>query len=346
MQLVKLLKQISINSIDDSKMVSLQDIEKAKKAIEIFVKQTPLIHSQFLSDFCGGATYLKLENLQVTHSFKIRGAFNRMLHLSKSERSRGIITASAGNHAQAVAFAAEKLNFPAKIVVPTTTPRVKIDRIKGRSVELVLYGDIYDEAEQKAKELAKKENLAYISPYNDEWIIAGHGTIGLEILEALPSVDSVIVPIGGGGLISGVSIALKGVKPKVQVLGVQSEASPVMHESLKAGRIIDVEMHESIAEGLFGGIEKRSITFKLVQKYVDDIVLVREETIKKAIYLLWEKERQVVEGSGAAAIAPIIEKKALFTGKTTVAVITGGNIEDELFQRILTSEANMHLKPS
>jgi len=327
-------------------MINLQDIKNARKATEIFVKQTPLIHSQFLSDLCGGATYLRLENLQVTNSFTIRGVLNRMLHLSNSERRRGIVTASAGNHAQAVAFAAEKLNFPAKIVVPRTTPRIKIDRIKGRSVELVLYGNIYDEAEQKAKELAEKENLAYISPYNDEWIIAGHGTIGLEILDVLPSVDSVIVPIGGGGLISGVSIALKAVKPKVRVLGVQSESSPVMYESMKAGRIVDVEMRESIAEGLFGGIEKGSITFRLVQKYVDNIVLVREETIKKAIYLLWEKEKQVVEGSGAAAIAPIIESTPLFTDKTTVAVITGGNIEDELLQGILTSEANKQPKPS
>lgn len=285
---------------------------------------------------------MKLENLQVTNSFKVRGVFNRMLHLSDSEKNRGIVTASAGNHAQAVAFAAEKLNFQAKIVVPRTTPRVKIDRIQGRGVELVLHGDIYDEAEQKAKELAEKEKLAYISPYNDEWIIAGHGTIGLEILEVLPSVDSVIVPIGGGGLISGVSIALKGVKPEVKIIGVQSEASPVMYESLKAGRIVDVEMRESIAEGLFGGIEKNSMTFGLVKKYVDNIVLVREETIRKAVYLLWDKERQVVEGSGAAAIAPIIEDKSIFKGKTTVAVITGGNIEDELFQGILASEARKH----
>lgn len=327
-------------------MISLLDIKNARKATEIFVKQTPVVRSQFLSNLCEGATYLKLENLQVTNSFKVRGVFNRMLHLSDSEKNRGIVTASAGNHAQAVAFAAEKLNFHAKIVVPRTTPRVKIDRIHGRGVELVLYGDIYDEAEQKAKELAEKENLAYISPYNDEWIIAGHGTIGLEVLEVLPSVDSVIVPIGGGGLISGVSIALKGVKPKVKVIGVQSEASPVMYESAKAGKIVDVEMRESIAEGLFGGIEKNSITFGLVKKYVDNIVLVREETIKKAIYLLWDKERQVVEGSGAAAVAPMIEHKSLFKGKTTVAVITGGNIEDELFQGILASEARRHQRSS
>lgn len=320
-------------------MVDLQDIRNAREAIGIFVKQTPLTHSHFFSDFCRGEVYLKLENLQVTNSFKIRGALNRMSHLSAEEKSRGIITASAGNHAQAVAFAAQKLNFSAKIVLPKNTPKIKIDKIKRYNVELILYGDIYDEAEEKAKELAKKERLKYISPYNDELIIAGHGTIGLEILETLPNVDVVIVPVGGGGLISGISIAIKSIKPSVQIIGVQSEASPVMYESLKAGKIVDVEMRESIAEGLFGGIEKGSVTFNLVQKHVDDLLLVKEETIKKAIYLLWTREKQVVEGSGAAAIAPMIENKDLFAGKTTVAVITGGNIEDKLFQEILASES-------
>jgi len=320
-------------------MVDLQDIRNAREAIGIFVKQTPLAHSHFFSDLCRGEVYLKLENLQVTNSFKIRGALNRMLHLSAEEKSRGIITASAGNHAQAVAFAAQKLNFSAKIVLPKNTPRIKIDKIRKYDVELILYGDIYDEAEEKAKELARKERLKYISPYNDELIIAGHGTIGLEILETLPNVDVVIVPVGGGGLISGISIATKSIKPSVQIIGVQSEASPVMYESLKAGKIVDVEMRESIAEGLFGGIEKGSITFNLVQKYVDDLLLVKEETIKKAIYLLWTREKQVVEGSGAAAIALMIENKDLFAGKTTVAVITGGNIEDKLFQEILASES-------
>jgi threonine dehydratase len=281
---------------------------------------------------------LKLENLQVTNSFKVRGAFNRLLHLSLEEKTRGIITASAGNHGQAVAYAARKLNFPAKIVVPKTTPKIKIDGIKKYGVGLVLFGDIYDEAEQKAKDLAREDGLVFVSPYNDELTIAGHGTIGLEIIEALPDVDTVMVPVGGGGLISAISIAVKSIKPNVQIIGVQSEASPVMYESLKAGKIVDAQMTESIAEGLSGGIEKGSITFKIVQEYVDKVLLVREETIRRAVYLLWDREKQVTEGSGAAAIAPIIEKKNLFGGKTVVAVITGGNIEAKLFQSILASE--------
>jgi threonine dehydratase len=319
-------------------MISLQAIRDAREAIGPFVESTPLVRSQFLSNLCGCSVFLKLENLQITNSFKIRGAFNRLLNLSLEEKTRGIITASAGNHGQAVAYAARKLNFPAKIVVPKTTPKIKIDGIKKYGVGLVLFGDIYDEAEQKAKDLARKDGLVFVSPYNDELTIAGHGTIGLEIIEALPNVDTVIVPVGGGGLISGISIAIKSAKSNVQIIGVQSEASPVMYESLKAGKIVDARKTKSIAEGLSGGIEKGSITFKIVQEYVDKVLLVREETIRRAVYLLWDSEKQVTEGSGAAAIAPIIEKKSLFGGKTVVAVITGGNIEAKLFQSILASE--------
>jgi threonine dehydratase len=319
-------------------MISLQAIRDARNAIMPFVKPTPLMRSQFLSNLCGCNLFLKLENLQITNSFKIRGAFNKLLHLSAEEKTKGIITASAGNHGQAVAFAAQKLNYPARIVVPKTTPKIKIDGIKKYGAGLVLFGDIYDKAEQKAKDLARKDGCAYISPYDDELIIAGHGTIGLEIIEALPSVDMVIVPVGGGGLISGISVALKSIKPSVQVIGVQSEASPVMYESLKVGTIVDAQKTATIAEGLSGGIEEGSITFEIVQKWVDGVLLVKEETIRHAVYLLWTHEKQVAEGSGAAAIAPIIENKALFRDKTVVSVVTGGNIDDDLFTTILASE--------
>lgn len=325
-----------MNFIADA-MISLRKIQDARKAIAPFVKSTPLVRSQFLSNLCNGDVLLKLENLQITNSFKIRGAFSRLLHLSAEERM-GIITASAGNHGQAVAYAARKLNFSARIVVPKTTPKAKIEGIKKYDADLVLFGDIYDEAEQKAKELARKDGRTYISPYDDELIIAGHGTIGLEIIEALPNVDAVIVPVGGGGLVSGISIAIKSIKPNVQIIGVQSEASPVMYESLKAGKIVKARKAETIAEGLSGGIEKGSMTFKIAQEYVDEVVLVREETIRRAVYLLWAYEKQVTEGSGAAAIAPIMENKSKFTGKTVVAVITGGNIDVKLFRSILASE--------
>jgi threonine dehydratase len=319
-------------------VVTLENIQDARKAIAPFIKCTPLVQSQFLSTSCGCPMFLKLENLQITSSFKPRGVFNKLLHLSAEEKNKGIITASAGNHGEAVAFAAQKLNHYARVVVPRTTPKIKIDGIKKYGADLVLFGETYDEAERKAKELAREDGCTYVSPYNDEFIIAGHGTIGLEILEALPDVDAVMVPLGGGGLISGISIAVKSMKPDVQVIGVQSKASPVMYESLKAGKIVAVEKSEtkSIAEGLSGNIGP--ITFAIVQKYVDKIVLVKEETLRHAVFLLWNYDKQVVEGSGAAAVAPVMENKPLFKDKIVIAVVTGGNIDSDLFQSILATE--------
>jgi threonine dehydratase len=318
-------------------MITLQTIKEARKTIGSLVKRTPLIHSQFLSELCGGEIYLKLENQQITNSFKLRGALNRITQLSHEERKRGIVTASAGNHAQGVARVAEQLNIPAKIFVPTNTSKAKLDKIKKYDVEVILYGN-YDEVEPKAREIAMKEGLTYISPYNDEGIIAGQGTIGLEILEDLPNADLVIVAVGGGGLISGIAIAVKSINPNVEVIGVQSEAAPTVHESLKANKIVKIEERDSFADGLLGGLEQEAITFDLIRKYVDDFVVVKEKTIKEAIKLLWEKERQVTEGAGAIAIAPILENKDKFTGKTIVAVISGGNIDKNLFQKIISGQ--------
>jgi len=319
-------------------MISLSDIQEAKKAIAPFIACTPLVHSAYLSRLNSGNVFLKLENEQITNSFKARGAFYKLLHLTRKEKHLGIITASAGNHGQAVAYAAKKLGLPAKIVVPTTTPHVKVEGIKRWGADLVLFGDCYDEAEAKAKELAKQDNCAYISPYNDEHIIAGHGTVGLEIAEALPALDAIVVPVGGGGLISGVSIAAKGIKPTVKIVGVQSEASPVMYESLKAGRIVEAPKTNTIAEGLSGGIEKGALTFEIAKRLVDRIVLVKEATIRHAIYLLLIHEKLIAEGSGAAAIAPFLEDKMLFKGKTVACIITGGNIDKELLKDVLATE--------
>src|SRR5208283_5292632 len=215
-------------------------------------------------------------------------------------------------------YGAQKLGFSAKIVVPTHSPKVKVEGIRQWGATLLLYGETYDEAEKKAKELAAKEGRLYISPYNDPRIVAGHGTIGLEILKDLPEVDTVIVPVGGGGLIGGISIAVKTQKPTARVIGVQSAASPVMYESLKAGKIVPAHRHEryTIAEGLVGAVEKGSITFTIAQQYVDEVTLVREETIRQAVYLLWKDEKKVVEGSGAAGPAFLMENKDAFTEQT------------------------------
>ena len=323
-------------------MVSLRDVKEARERIEGVIKRTPLLRSEYLSSLCGGDVYLKLENLQLTGSFKIRGAFNKILLLAPEDRRRGVVTASTGNHGLAVAMCANKLGVPAKIVVPVNASKVKIREIEKYGVELILYGDVYDDAERKAIELARSEGLTYISPYNDKFIVAGQGTIGLEIMEDLPDVDAVIVPVGSGGLISGVSVAVKEIKPSVQVVGVQSEASPVMYESLRAGRIVDVEVKDSIADGLSGGIERNSVTFELVKRYVDRVLLCTEESIKKAIFLLWIKDGQVTEGSGAVSITPIIENRLTLEGKKVVAVISGGNIRKELFRNIINLEAKRY----
>jgi threonine dehydratase len=319
-------------------LITPKNIQDARKAIAAYVKCTPLVQSQFLTSYCGCPLFLKLENLQITGSFKPRGVFNKLLHLNVDEKDRGIITASAGNHGQAVAFAAQQLGHYARVVVPRNTPKVKIKGIRKYGADLLLFGENYDEAERKAKELAREDGCAYISPYNDRYIVAGHGTIGLEIMEALPNVDVVMVPLGGGGLISGISIAVRSIKPDVQVIGVQSKSSPVMYESLKAGKIVQVQKTKtkSVAEGLSGNVGP--ITFEIVQKYVDCVMLVEEKTLRHAVFLLWNYDRQVVEGSGAAAVAPVIENMPFFAGKTVVSVVSGGNIDSDLFQSILASE--------
>ena len=317
-------------------IIDINHIKDARKALKPLIKKTALKYSHFLSSICQGTIYLKLENNQISHSFKIRGAFNKILKLTLEEKQKGIITCSSGNHGLATAVAAKKLNVAVKIVIPETTPRKKVDKIKKYNVDLVLYGD-YDEAEQKALELACKEGKTYISPYNDVDVIAGQGTIGLEILEEFPEVEKVLAPVGGGGLCAGVAIAMKNKNRAIEVIGVQSEASPVMYESLRAGKILkseELKIQSSLADGLSGGIEEGSVTFKVAQKNVDEIVLVKEETIKEAIRLLWEKDGQVVEGAGAVGPAVVIENKEHFKNKKTVIILSGGNIDDDLFNKI------------
>jgi len=321
-------------------MVGYEDIVQAQKNIAGYSKLTPLVKCKFASELAEGNVFLKLENEQITHSFKVRGVINKLLSLSAEEKAKGVVTASAGNHGQAVAYGAQKLGFQAKIVVPIHAPQVKVNGIKQFGAELVLYGETYDEAEKKAKQLASQEGRLYISPYNDERIVAGHGTIGLEILKELPTVDVVIVPVGGGGLIGGIAIAIKTLKPTAKVIGVQSTASPVMYESLKVGKIVPPHRHEryTIAEGLVGAVERGSITFSIAQQYVDEVTLVREESLRRAVYLLWKNEKHVVEGSGAAGIGLILENKDAFLGKTVAVVISGGNIDPYLFDGIVAGE--------
>ena len=320
--------------------IPLEEMSRAKSRIkEFIIENTPVVMCRGLEDLGHPNVHLKLENLQVTSSFKIRGAANALCQTAASSRKPGrtIITASAGNHGQAVALVAQELGLKATIVVPETTPMVKIAKIREHGPELVLHGASFDVAELYAKKLAKVRGLEYLSAYNDPRVIAGHGTIGLEVLAQLGDVDRIIVPVGGGGLISGISSAVKQLHPRIEIIGVESEASPAMYKSIAAGKLINVSVKDSIADGLSGNIEPGSISFGITKRYVDRMVLVTEESIRKAIRLLWEKDGQVVEASGAVAIAPIVEMPNRFEGKRTIAVITGGNIDESRFKSIVAS---------
>ena len=313
--------------------MELTDIINARERIRSHIRDTPMEKSVFLGEACGVDVFLKLENLQFTNSFKVRGALNKILSLSQDEKDRGLVAASAGNHAQGIGHAARMLDISALIVVPTYTPQVKIDAIKRYGVDLIIYGDKYLETEAKAREIEGNEGKTFISAYNDYEIIAGQGTIGLEMLEQTPDLDAVIVPVGGGGLISGISCAVKSQSSDIQVIGVQSYASPVMYESLKEGRIIETPLEETIAEGLYGGIEEGSVTFDLCKKYVDEIILVEEKDILEAIGLMALKQRQIVEGSAAVGVAAILDDPERYANKKIGVVISGGNIEEELIRR-------------
>jgi len=260
-----------------------------------------------------------------------------MMQLSTEERSRGVVTASSGNHALAVALAAKHLGIFAIIVVKTNVSKAKLNEIKEYDIKVIQEGD-FEEIYTKAREISISEDLTYISSYNDLEVIAGQGTIGLEIYEEIGRVDSIIVPVGGGSLISGIAIAVKSFNPNTRIIGVQTGGASTMYESWKARRVVSVEEYHTLAEGLLGGLDPEAITLELVQKYVDELVLVKERSIEEAIRLLWKKEGQIVEGAGATAIAHILEEKRKFVKKKVVAVVSGGNIEDSLFQEILSTE--------
>ena len=314
-------------------MVSLLDIEQARERIKDYIKPTPVHRSQYLSELIEGSVHLKLENEQVTGSFKVRGALNRLLTLGREEVTRGVITASTGNHGLGTAFAASQLGISAAVVFPTNASDVKLKKMLDAGVQVIQ--DVgYADIETRARELAAERSLTYVSPYNDPMIIAGAGTSGLELTEQLDSIDSVLVPIGGGGLISGIALAVKAARPDTEVIGVQSEVSPEVYESWKAGHWVDTKESDSLAQGLMGGVEPDSITLDIIQEKVDRVVLVKEKSILDAMRVLYERERLLVEGAGAASTAFILEHGGELAGKHVVAVVSGGNITKEELQSL------------
>jgi len=315
--------------------MDIDDIREAHRRIKPFIRQTPLYSSSYYSRTVDGDVYLKLENLQEIGSFKIRGALNRMLQLGQEERERGVLTASAGNHGQGVALSARLLGIKATVIVPGNAPGTKMEAIKRYGATLKILGKDYSEAEKQAKELEEETGMVFISPYNDAGVIAGQGTIGLEILDEKPDIDIIVAPVGGGGLISGVSVAAKAISPTIKIIGVQSETSPVIYESLKAGKIVDPELGESIAEGLHGLLEKDTISFDIIREHVDDVVLVSEDDIRNAIKIFLETHGLVVEGAGAVGLAALIKYRERFKGKKTAVLVTGRNIDGALLRKIV-----------
>lgn len=316
-------------------MVSLSDIYAARERIGKRIKITPCLPAEELSERRGVEVYLKQESQQRTGSFKARGALNKLLAMADSERKAGVIAASAGNHAQGVAFAAAEVQAQATIVMPETTPIIKIARTRAYGAQVVLHGVDFDDAFGHAKALQANRNLTFVHPFDDPLIIAGQGTCGLEILEQVPDVEAVVVPIGGGGLISGVATAIKEQRPEIEILGVQSESAPAMKLSLDAGKLVERKSTPSIAEGITVKHPGEK-TFEIVRKYVDDIELVSESAIERAVFELLETGKAIAEGAGAAPYAALMaECFPQLEGRKVVVLLSGANIDLNILNRII-----------
>jgi threonine dehydratase len=315
-------------------MITLKDIHAALGRIRESIYLSPCARSETFSQSTGNQVYLKLDNLQRTGAFKERGALNKLLTLNAEERGRGVIAASAGNHAQGVAYHAGKLGVRALICMPLTTPLIKVSATRGYGADVVLHGANYDEACDEAIRRSQAESLTFIHPFNDDVVIAGQGTIGLELLQQHPDLEAVVVPIGGGGLIGGIACAVKETNPKVQVFGVQPSRLPSMKVAVAEGKPVTLNAASTIADGIAVRTAGER-TLPLVQKYVDDIVTVEEEEIANAILLLLEREKTLAEGAGAAAIAALVNRKLPFTGKKVAVLVCGGNIDVTLLSRII-----------
>jgi len=314
----------------------INEIKQIRERFSDLVHYTPLELSHTFSVMTNNDVYLKLENFQRTGSFKIRGAYNKILKLSEKEKKAGVITASAGNHGQAVALGAKLFGIRSTVVVPEGAPIVKIEAIKnynpnGRVIE---YGHTYDEAYQRALEIERQENSTFIPAFNDIDVIEGQATIGFEILEQLPDVDYIFCPIGGGGLISGISSYIKQKNKNIKIIGVQSENAPSMHESFNTEELTILELKDTICDGI--AVKKPGDkTYEMIKKYVDKIVLVSDEEVANAILLLLERAKLFVEGAGAAGLAAVIHKKINIENKKIIAVISGGNLTPNLLNRIV-----------
>jgi len=321
--------------MSDPTEISLADVQRAAEVIRGAVIDTDFDPSRTLSEITGADVWLKFENLQFTASFKERGALNRLSALTAEERRRGVIAMSAGNHAQGVAYHAKRLGVPATIVMPQGTPLVKIENTRGHGAEVLIEGPTLEDSAAFAREHGAARGLTFIHPYDDRLVMAGQGTIAIEMLRAVPELDTLVIPIGGGGLISGMAVAAKALKPDIRVIGVQAELYPSMYNRIKG---TDLPMRgDTLAEGI--AVKKPGVlTSAIVGRFVDEIVLVPEPIIERAVTLLISIEKTVVEGAGAAGLAALLAHPALFKGARTGLVLCGGNIDIRLLASVLTRE--------
>lgn len=308
--------------------------QDAEARIRPFIRETPLEYSPHLSRTGKGDVFLKLENFQKTGSFKVRGALNKLLSLTPGQKKRGIVTASSGNHGIATAFALEKFNIDGKIILPRTASEAKVNTLRESGARIEFYGDDCVLAEIHARKIAEKEGREYISPYNDLKIIGGQATVAIELLSQAKGFDSVLVPVGGGGLISGVAGYLKEIDSSIEIIGCQPLNSPVMAESVKAGWIVDMVSLPTLSEGSAGGIERGSITLPLCQEYVDDYVLVAEDEIEEAVRSVFLKHHMIIEGAAALAVASYMKQKSRFCGKKAVLILSGSRLGEQALKSI------------
>jgi threonine dehydratase len=313
-------------------MLSLTDIEAATVRLRGQLLDTPCVASKTLSQITGAEVFLKFENLQYTSSFKERGACNKLAQLSSDEQRRGVIAMSAGNHAQGVAYHAQRLGLRALIVMPRFTPGVKVERTRGFGAEVVLHGDTLEEARIHALELAERTGLVFVHPYDDQAIVAGQGTLGIEMLRTVPDLDTLIVAVGGGGLIAGMATAAKAIKPDIEIIGVQTSRFPAMVNAIKGTH--HPQGSSTIAEGIAVGTPG-ILTQAIIARLVDDLVLVDEGDIEQAIVMLLEIEKTLVEGAGAAGLAALLKYPTRFKGKKVGLVLCGGNIDPLLLAAII-----------
>lgn len=305
-------------------MLTLEKFEEAAETVSKVTRETKLIYSEYLSDQTGSKVYLKPENMQYTGAYKLRGAYYKISTLSPEARNKGLITASAGNHAQGVAFAAKQYGCKAVIVMPTTTPLIKVERTKAYGAEVILYGDVYDEACSHAYELAEEKGYTFIHPFDDEDIAAGQGSIAMEIIKELPTVDYILVPIGGGGLATGVSVLAKMLNPKIKVIGVEPAGAACMKASIKAGKIVTLPAINTIADGT-AVKTPGSVVFPYIQKYLDDIITIEDDELVVSFLDIVENHKMIAENSGLLSVAAVKHLNA--PGKKIVAIISGGNMD-------------------